>query len=222
MSLPEPFDAPDIPAPSVLREAVDMELDALDTPEQTSEGSWKVTDRTQADWVGRLRQRRLDELAAVRHRAERQIAAVMAAIKPHLDPIEQWQAQRTATLQREIEHLETLLTNYHRHEVESADADPPLTIKLPHVELCSRKAPDKWEFAESFVEWARENRPDLLREEVTKPKAKKEIAFGPESGAVVVEEQADDDGQIVKVSHIPVPGVTVERGERGYWIGGSK
>lgn len=213
MSLPEQtIPEPELPPPSVVRNAVDMELDALDAPEQAEGGGFTVNDRTQADWVGRLRQRRLDELSAIRHRAERQRAAVMAAVKPYLDPIDEWEQDRTEKLQREVVGLEALLTQYHRHEVETADVDPPLTIKLPHVELRSRKSPDHWTFDEAFVAWAHEHRPDLLREEVTKPAAKKAIRIM--EGGTAVAEVAEAD----ELLDVPVPGVSSEPGERSYWV----
>lgn len=218
MSLPE--QTPDVPTPSVLRDAVEMELDALDAPEQTEHG-WKVEDRTQADWVGRLRARRLDELTAVRHRAEKQRAAVMAAIKQYLDPIDQWEQDRATVLQNEVDRLDALLVGYHRHEVESAEVDPPLTIKLPHVDLCSRKAPDRWEFTDEFVAWATEHRSDLLRLEVDKPKAKKAVTLRDITGAsvptVLVDDVEPTTGELHDVI-VPVPGVTATRGERSYWV----
>ncbi len=212
MSLPE-VPEPEVAAPSVLRNAVEMELDALDAPPYADDGRFKVVDRTQADWVGRLRARRLDELSAVRHRAERQRDAVMAAIKPYLDPIDEWEAERTAALEREVTSLEAVLMDFHRHEVETAEIDPPLTIKLPHVTLHSRKHPDRWEFADAFVAWARAQRPELLREEVTKPAAKKAVRI-MEGGTAVVEIANGDE-----LVDVPVPGIEVEVGERNYWVG---
>lgn len=94
--------------------------------------------------------------------------------------------------------LEGQLAGYHEARLAR---DPRLkTIHLPSGDLVARKAPDRWEFDEDFLVWAKENATELTRVkfEVDRTEAKRRLKV---HGSVVVSVHGE-----------AVPGVTVEPG----------
>lgn len=214
MALAQLDATPEVPAPSDVEDAVLANLDALDAPEQLPDGRWHIHDDDQADWALRKLARAHAALEQVRRTAERQKAAVLAAVAPWLEEIEHWAEERSTVIGREVQGFESLLLTYHRASIEE---DPSrLTIKLPHGELRSRKSPDRWTFGQEFVAWARTYHPELLREEVDKPAAKKALSIDDASptgiSATITHPETGE------ITRIPVLGVAIEKGERNYTV----
>jgi phage host-nuclease inhibitor protein Gam len=152
-------------------------LDGVDAPEWAAAAEvepyaqipeparFHIEDTGQADWAMRKLVRVHDQLRDVDEMVARQ-----------LEPIERWRAEQTTALDRERLFWEALLIEFHRTRIEE---DPEVkSIKLPHGELRSRKAPDSWSFdTEAFFKWARRHAPELIRtkEEIDKALAKSSL-----------------------------------------------
>lgn len=145
--------------------------------------------------------RRLRRLAKVR--------AEMAQIGEHaqaqIERINEWHARRVEVLAKRALWLEEGLEMWHRAVL--ADDPTRKSISLPCGTLKSRVQQPAWEFDdETFIAWASEHAPELVRipepkPQVDKTAAKKALGFlakeGSSNGIAVT-----DDGEVV-------PGVTV-------------
>lgn len=196
-------DLPQIPTPDEIEGAVFASLDQLD-PAEESDGGFVVHDESSADWAVRKLARARGRQLEVTALAKRQRDAVLAAVQPYLDPIDEWAGEEIDRLEKDASFFESLLLTYHRSVL--AEDPRAKTIKLPHGTLSSRKLPDRWEFDEpAFIEWASENADDLLRTkvEIYKAEAKKRLSVD-ELGVVY-------DGELV-------PGVVVTPGEPSFTV----
>lgn len=122
--------------------------------------------------------------------------------------IDAWEKRVMDPLDRDLMFFSGLLTEFHRAQLE-ADPDRK-TIDLPAGKLFSRAGQQKWLVDnDAFLEWARENAPNLIRqkEEPDKTALKKafSVNMGDVSGAAVSE-----DGEIV-------PGIEVTPANTSFW-----
>lgn len=205
---------PELDDPAAILAEVDAVLDALDAPgEPTDPAPWVVDSEDKADWCLRKLAKVRAELAAVSQMAARQTLAVQAVIQDRLDEIQGWAHTESSRLEREAEKWETQLAVYHYRRLE--DTERIKTIRLPHGTLTARKKPDSWVCDGAFIEWAREEAPELLRTEADLPAVKR--ALEVVDGCVVeVTGYEVVDGKRVITSFTAVPGVTVNVGAVKY------
>jgi hypothetical protein len=177
-----------------LRELHD-ELDAELAP-PVPEG-FAVVDEGSAEWA-------LRKLA----RARREYAEAVIVADAQRSLIDRFLETKRKKLDHDESFFGPLLESYHRRCLE--DDPKAKTLPLPSGTLKARKQPDEWTFTEDFIEWAKANRPALVRikEEPEKAAAKKLL------GRVLF-----DDGSVVVVdaeTGEEVPGVGWHEGDVKY------
>jgi phage host-nuclease inhibitor protein Gam len=211
MTMTEMVDGlPDLPTPSDIDDGVLHVFDELDAPEGEPSGDgFRVLDEGQADWALRKLTAVRSSLADADALATRQIEAILAMVEPYLSPIREWHEAQSERLGNEIGFWEGLLELYHR-DVVLADDPKAKTVTLPHGTLKARKSPDRWEFDEAFLDWARNIAPEFIRtkEEADKALAKKTLKVAPNGHAVYDLPQGPVD----------VPSVTVTPGDISFTV----
>lgn len=169
---------------------------------------FQIFDRSSADWALRKILKAKRNLAEAEASHDEQVRAVMAKVERLLEPIRTNLVEITNEEQRTIDFFESLLITYHRKLIAE---DPKATsVKLAFGKLTSRKGQDKYEFAPEFIEWAKDNAPELLR-------VKHEVAVAEAKKAIGVL-FSENDGQMIVVEGQVAPGVTWTPGERSFSV----
>lgn len=190
-----------------ISERVERRLEALGAPEDQSH-PWRIDGRETADWAARKRAKAFQALQRVQVDAATQRNEIMDAVASYLFPIDLWEKDETERLGREVAHWEAKLAEYHRDVL--AEDDHAKTIKLPHAQLHARKQPDKWEFGDEFLSWAKTTMPHLVR-------IKEEVAASTAKASLKALDRTDE-GQLVSTEGEVIPGLTVIPGAVTYTI----
>lgn len=166
--------------------------ESIDTHEEApSERLFQITDASSADWalrkIGKARQD-IHEISAL---ADEEIARLNL-----------WRGEASEKHERTASFFESLLVSYHRRVL--ADDPTRKQIKFPHGRLNAHRGLNAIAFAPEFIEWAKENAPELLR-------VKHEVEVGEAKKVIAIIEQ--DDGVQVVIGGQIAPGVTFTPGE---------
>lgn len=120
-------------------------------PEDWHDEHFKIDGLRSADWACR----KLAQLRA----AEAERAAYVAEVQA-------WKREQDQKQANSINYFESILRNYHEELL--AEDPKKKTIALPSGKLKAYKNPDRVDVdAETFIPWARINRPELVRETTT-------------------------------------------------------
>lgn len=158
---------------------------------------FEVESLEQLDWVMRKVMQANERLAEID-----QVTAV------EIDRVKAWQEQASKQYRQTIDFMTQLAGSYHRRLL--TDDPSRKTITVPNGKSSARKLPDSYAFDQGFIEWAKANRPELLR-------VKYEVEAREAKEAVEVQQNIDGeygafiDGEIV-------PGVAFEPGGTKYTV----
>jgi phage host-nuclease inhibitor protein Gam len=114
------------------------------------EERFRVRDKASAEWA----------LRKVAHR-RKVLAEEEALYEAERHKLDAWIEERRERAEKDTQYLCDLLEEFHRAQL--AEDPKAKTISLPSGKLTARKAPDKWEFDEGFLAWARTAAPELIR-----------------------------------------------------------
>jgi hypothetical protein len=186
-----------------IEDVITTAIEEVDAPEVEgiTTGTWRVTNKGEADWaLAKLAKARAAraEVEAIYHD---RVTAAHDALMEAMAPVVEWRKEQVARYDDDEERWEALLLQYHRTLL--ADDDHAKTVELPHGTLKARKTPDRWDVDDdAFLAWAQDGQRGLVRvKQSPDKKAMRELLKVADDGCVVTEE-----GELV-------PGVTVERGE---------
>lgn len=135
------------------------EIEQILAPAHNDKEPFTVDNMEKANWC-------LLKLAKIRR--EQHEAQQLA--QGQIERIQTWLGEQNAKADKEAERFEEMLRSYHQREL---DANPKAkTISLPHGVLKARLGQPRFEImADTFLTWAKENRPELIR---TKEEPKKD------------------------------------------------
>lgn len=96
--------------------------------------------------------------------AARQRDEVNKVVLAEIEAINEWADKRREKIDRELTHFENLLIEYAEKQRTQFDRK---SIDLPRGRVTSRATRESWNVGDSFVKWAKDFAPDLVREKVT-------------------------------------------------------
>lgn len=160
---------------------IEQTLTAADWPER-----FRIFDDSAAAWAMR-------KLRSIRKRQD----SNRIIAEDEIDRIQSWLDDVNGPLDVHATYFESILRDYAIRVRENPD-DGRKTLNLPAGKVSTRPGSDRWEIdADTFLPWARENHPDLIR-------VKEEPALSEIKAAILVESGTPhtEDGEVV-------PGVIV-------------
>ena len=121
------------------------------------------------------------------------------------DRIEDWESEVNGPLQREAEEIDLALQDY---TLDLRITYGKATVRLPNGLLKTASKQKVWTFSDEFTEWAKDNRPDLVKTSYTVDKRAAKEAFLIDSDGHALDPQSGE----------MVPGLTQAEPEAPYSI----